>query len=154
MCVGVRDWFFVGGVCGCVPSAPLLLCYFSWGTFYKKIIYCTSFVYLEKRLKLFVALSSSGWVSVGCHCHLQVPRQIEATWNTVWPLPSPSPSPTHLTQEEGSPSTLRHDPSSCLPASLRSQDNSHWVYVEPSLLPALKQTWLMLPYKEKLMMNV
>lgn len=110
VCVGVRDWFFVGGVCGCVLSAPLLLCYFSWGAFYKKIIYCTSFVYLEKRLKLFVALSSSGWVSVGCHCHLQVPREIEATWNAVWPLPSPSPPPTHLIQEEGSPSALGHDP--------------------------------------------
>lgn len=70
-----------GGECvGVFREHPLsLLCYFSRGTFYKKIIYCTSFVYLEKRLKLFVALSSFGWLSVGYHCHLQVPKNLEAT---------------------------------------------------------------------------
>lgn len=91
-------------------ECPITLVLLLPGSFFKKIIYCTNFVYLEKRLKLFVALSSSGWVSVGCHCHLQIPREIEATWNVVWPFPSPSPSPTHLTQEEGSPSALRQEP--------------------------------------------
>lgn len=68
-----------GGVCGCVQRGPpLTLVLLLRGYMFQKIIYCTSFVYLEKRLKLFVALSSSGWVSVGYHCHLQVPKKLEA----------------------------------------------------------------------------
>lgn len=64
----------------CSERTPFNSCVISpGGTCYKKIIYCTSFVYLEKRLKLFVALSSSGWVSVGYHCHLRVPKKLEAT---------------------------------------------------------------------------
>lgn len=56
--VGVRgrDWLTVGGSVGVCREDPSLLCYFSWGTFYKKIIYCTHFVYLEKELKLFCCL--------------------------------------------------------------------------------------------------
>lgn len=94
-----------GGVCVCSERAPFNYCVTSrGGTFYEKIIYCPSFVYLEKRLKLFVALSSSGWLSVGYHCHLLVPKNLEAAWSQMWPLPSPSqnPIPRPLPPEEGS----------------------------------------------------
>jgi hypothetical protein len=128
-----------GGECvGVCREGPLsLLCYFSWGTFYKKIIYCTSFVYLEKRLKLFVALSSSGWVSVGCHCHLQVPRKIEATWNAMWLLPSLAPFPTHLAQEEGSP--VHSDVTLVISPGVFEVTRQQPLGYGTSLLPALKQ---------------
>lgn len=71
MCVGVRErlahWGAGGGAaCECIQRGPpLTLVLLLPGYMFQKIIYCTSSVYLEKRLKLFVALSSSGWISVG-----------------------------------------------------------------------------------------
>lgn len=80
-------------------------------------------------------------------------KNLEATWTQMWPLPSPSQNPVpHPCPERKVPCALRHDPLSCLLVSLKSRDNSHWVRVEP--FPALKQICLMLPYKEKLIMNV
>lgn len=110
-----------GSACGCLserlapcwgrPRVCSLLCSFSWGTCHETIIYCTRFVYLEKRWKLLVALSSSGWVSVGCHCHLQVPRG--HTRHSVAPLvlvPIPSPPDPRGRPPTPTPRTLGQTP--------------------------------------------
>lgn len=99
VCVDVRErlahWGWGGSVWVCSERAPFNSCVASPGGYmFQKIIYCTSFVYLEKRLKLFVALSSSGWLSVGYHCHLQVPknsRPRERKRGSPIPIPTPSP---------------------------------------------------------------
>lgn len=149
--MGVRERVVhcVGGECvGVFREHPLsLLSYFSGGTFYKKIIYCTSFVYLEKRLKLFVALSSFGWLSVGYHCHLQVPKNLEATWTAMWPLPSLAHPPHTWPKRKVPP--MHSDMTPCHVSWHLWSNNSHWVRAEPFLLPALKQICLMLPYKRE-----
>lgn len=55
MCVGERETGSLRGACGCVQRGPpLTLVLLLQGYILQKIIYCTSFVYLEKRLKLLL----------------------------------------------------------------------------------------------------